>query len=82
MQAHKWFSIAGANGNENGRKDRDTITKRVTPAQIAKAQKRACEWLAKHGEKLPVMARRKGDARQLDLFVAFVDDVPLRDERE
>ena len=37
VQAHKWFYIAGTNGFELGTSNRDDITKRMTPVQIAEA---------------------------------------------
>jgi len=49
-QAHMWFSIAGANDYKNGRKVRDIIEKRMTPDQIAEAQKLAREWMERHGK--------------------------------
>ncbi len=50
IQAHMWFNIAGANGYEDGRKNRDIIEKRMTPDQIAEAQKLAREWMEKHNK--------------------------------
>ncbi len=49
-EAHKWYNIAGANGDENGGKYRDLIAKKMTPAEIAKVQKLARDWMAKHGK--------------------------------
>ena len=49
--AHMWFSLAAANGYKVGRKGRDKIAKSMTPVQIAKAQKMAREWRAKHKKK-------------------------------
>jgi len=51
IQAHKWFDIAGANGYEKSRKFRENIKKRMTPSQIAEAQKLAREWMNKHQKK-------------------------------
>jgi uncharacterized protein len=48
VQAHKWLNIAGANGSEVGRKNRDKLAKKMSPAQIAEAQNLAREWMAKH----------------------------------
>jgi uncharacterized protein len=50
IQAHKWFNIAGAIGFEKSRKSRDSVAKKMTPAQIAEAQKLAREWMAAHGK--------------------------------
>ena len=48
VQAYKWFNIAGANGDETGTKNRDSVAEKMTPAQIAEAQKLAKEWMEKH----------------------------------
>jgi TPR repeat protein len=50
--AHMWFNLAAARAPgvgyvESLAKDRDTIAKRMTPAQIAEAQKLAREWKPK-----------------------------------
>ena len=50
VQAHMWFNLAASKGNENGRKNRDIIAKKMTPVQITEAQRIAREWLEKHGE--------------------------------
>ena len=44
IQAHKWLNIAAANGNKDGRERRDIVEKRMTPDQIAEAQKLARNW--------------------------------------
>jgi hypothetical protein len=48
IQAHKWFNIAGASGHEMGSNNRDITAIRMTPAQVAEAQKLAREWIEKH----------------------------------
>ena len=45
VQAHMWFNLAAKQGDETGREDRDAIAKRMTPADISKAQAMAREWL-------------------------------------
>jgi len=50
VQAHMWWNLAASKGNENGRKNRDIVAKKMTPTQIAEAQRLAREWLEKHGE--------------------------------
>ena len=47
VQAHKWFNLAGADGDEDGRKNRDIVATKMTPAQIAEAQRLASEWKPK-----------------------------------
>ncbi len=46
-EAHKWFNLSAAQGNETGRKYREIIAKKMTPAQIAEAQKLVREWKSK-----------------------------------
>ena len=47
VYAHMWGHIAASNGNEDGRKLRDILATRMTPAQIEKAEKLASECVAK-----------------------------------
>jgi len=47
VYAHMWGNIAASNGQENGRKMRDIIAKRMTPARIEDAQKLARECIRK-----------------------------------
>jgi uncharacterized protein len=47
VYAHMWLNIAASNGNEDGGTFRDFIAKRITPAQIEKAQDLARECVAK-----------------------------------
>ncbi len=47
-QAHMWFNLAAANGNTLAVSFRDSLSRRMTRAQIAEAQKLAREWMAKH----------------------------------
>ncbi|ULA64638.1 MAG: hypothetical protein LZF86_160038 [Nitrospira sp.] len=45
VQAHKWYNLAGANGETvYAPKRRDLLAQRMTPAQIAAAQRLALEW--------------------------------------
>ena len=44
VQAHKWYNLGGANGEELGVKHRDDLAKQMTSAQITEAQKLAREW--------------------------------------
>jgi TPR repeat protein len=43
-QAHMWFNLAGASGDADAIKKRDTIARKMTPDQIAEAQRLAREW--------------------------------------
>ena len=44
ITAHKWFNLAAVQGDGNARKNRDRVAQKMTPAQIAEAQRLACEW--------------------------------------
>ena len=48
IEAHKWFNIAGANGFEDARKQRENVEKHMTSSQIAKAQRLASTWTKSH----------------------------------
>ena len=48
--AHMWFNLAAAQGEKFAAKARDGIAKKMTPADVSKAQRMAKEWLAKHGK--------------------------------
>ena len=47
VQAHMWFNLAGAEGHEDYRKQRDAVAELMTPAQLDDAQRLAREWKAK-----------------------------------
>ena len=52
VQAHKWYNLAASSlppGKDHDRatKNRDNVAKRMTPAQIAEAQRLAREWKPK-----------------------------------
>ena len=47
VQAHMWFNLAGAQAKIFGR-SRDELAKRMTPDELAEAQRMAREWMAKH----------------------------------
>ncbi|MBC8317400.1 MAG: sel1 repeat family protein [Desulfobulbaceae bacterium] len=47
VQAHMWFNLAAAQGHDRGRELRDLIAEKMTPVQIAEAQKRALGWEAR-----------------------------------
>ena len=44
VQAHMWFNLAAPSRSPEGVKDRDTVAAKMTPAQIAEAQRLAREW--------------------------------------
>ncbi len=43
VYAHMWLNIASSNGVGNARDNRDIVAERMTPAQLAEAQKLARE---------------------------------------
>ena len=45
--AHMWFNLAAMNGNANAVKNRGILAKRLTPQQMAEAQKLARECQAR-----------------------------------
>ena len=47
VQAHMWFNLAAAKGHADAIKNRDIAAAKMTPAQIAEAQKLAREWKPK-----------------------------------
>ena len=47
VRAHIWWNIAASSGDEMAVKNRDIVAKRMTSAQIAKAQKLARECVRK-----------------------------------
>ena len=44
VRAYMWFSLSAVQGREGAAAFRDLIARRMTPAQIAEAQKLAREW--------------------------------------
>jgi uncharacterized protein len=53
VTAHMWFSLSAAQDDDDAAKNRDVIAQRMTPAQIAEAQKLTREWKPKpHGHQL------------------------------
>jgi hypothetical protein len=47
VRAHMWLNLSAAQGDQDAARDRDDIATRMTPAQIAEAQKLAREWQPK-----------------------------------
>ena len=47
VQAHMWLNLAAAPGHELPRKIRDNLAEKMTPAQLAEAQRLAREWKPK-----------------------------------
>jgi len=47
VEAHKWFNLAAATGYKDAIKERGIVARKMTPAQIAEAQRLAREWKPK-----------------------------------
>lgn len=47
VQAHKWYNLSAASGVELAKTFRDELAAKMTPAQIAEAQRLASEWVKK-----------------------------------
>ncbi len=45
--AHMWFNLASSAGLETGSRNRDRIASKISPDQIAQAQRLAVEWRRK-----------------------------------
>ncbi len=48
VQAHMWFNLAAAQGRKSAFESLDVVAQRMTPEQIAEAQRMAREWLEAH----------------------------------
>ena len=48
VRAHKWFNLAALRGNEAAKQYRLELSREMTKAEIAAAQKLAREWLRTH----------------------------------
>ena len=46
-QAHKWFNLGATSGDADAVKNRDIVASKMTPAQIAEAQRLASAWRKK-----------------------------------
>jgi len=44
VEAHKWFNLSAAHGHAQARNARDKVAEKMTPEQIATAQRLAREW--------------------------------------
>ena len=48
VYAHMWGNLGASNGNKNGAKLRDSVAKRMTPADVSKAQRLASRCVKKN----------------------------------
>ncbi len=47
IQAHMWYNLSAAHGEQRAAEARDALASKMTPAQIAEAQRLAREWKPK-----------------------------------
>ena len=47
VQAHKWFNLSATSGDADAVKNRDLVASKLSPAQIAEAQRLASAWRKK-----------------------------------
>ena len=47
VQAYMWYTLVAAQGDADAAKKRDNVAAKMTPAQIAEAQRLAREWKPK-----------------------------------
>jgi len=50
VEAHKWWNLADANGEDKARKNLGIVEQKMTREQIAEAQRRASAWVKAHGK--------------------------------
>lgn len=48
VAAHMWFNLAAAQGNRDAIRYRQEISKEMSMAEIAEAQRQAREWMTRH----------------------------------
>jgi len=48
VEAYKWTSIAGGNGDAGAKRNLELLEKKMTPERIAEAQRRARDWINAH----------------------------------
>jgi TPR repeat protein len=48
VEAHKWFNLAALKGSESARQYRCEISREMSSADVAEAQRQARDWLTLH----------------------------------
>ena len=48
VEAHKWFNLAAMGGDRRALEYRGEISREMSPAEIAEAQRQARSWLTSH----------------------------------
>ncbi len=57
VAAHMWFNLAALHGHAEAAEERRLLADELTPAEIARAQRLAREWLEAHRNAPAAMAR-------------------------
>jgi len=70
VEAHKWFNLSAARGHSEARKARDKVAEKMTPEQIATAQRLAREWRQTEAPKELEAAAPKPSAVQPETAVS------------
>jgi hypothetical protein len=64
IEAHKWWNLSAAHlNNRTDAEERDKLTTKMSPAQVAEAQRRAAAWQAVQ-EPSPCLEVFKGAIRE------------------
>lgn len=82
VKAHMWFNLAAVQNKEVA-KLRNGLANKMTPAQIAEAQRLAREWLAKHEKKeakSDLDSWEKAGFKRADPFAGFPEKKGLSAE--
>ena len=59
VQAHKWYNLAAMQSYKYGAKYRDRVAKKMTSADISKAQKLAAQWYAAYQKRTQAWVKGK-----------------------
>ena len=59
VYAHMWINISASNGDKNGKKIKDLLTKEMTPFQIEEAQRLASESVKNNYKGLKITTKLK-----------------------
>ena len=74
VQAHVWFNIAGAAGNENAKKNLAIVEKEMTPDQKAESMKLARELFARLPKKNLAILEKQMTTEQKAEAMKFARD--------
>jgi len=81
IQARLWLNLAAVQGSKMGSQYRDIVEKKMTPAQIAEADKLASEWLAKQGAPTTdveeLIVKEASSLSEFEISIAGTDEVEI-----